>query len=63
MSKFDAQYAQFQLTPEKCENLKYLADPSQYLLRAADRVIVETVVVEHGERRVIKKEEKGAELV
>jgi hypothetical protein len=63
MSEFEKQYNQFQLTAEQCDNLRRLADPRLYLPRTANRVIVETVIIENGERRVIKKEEQGAELV
>lgn len=63
MSEFEKLYEQFQITAEKCDNLRQLADPKQYLPRVADRVIVETVIVENGERRVIKKDEQDAKLV
>lgn len=63
MSDFEKLYEQFQITSEKCDNLREFADPRQYLPRVADRVIVETVIVENGERRVIKKDEQDAKLV
>lgn len=63
MSELAKQYDQFRLTTEQCENLRRLADPRLHLPRMADRVIVETVIIEDGERRVIKKEEQSAKLV
>jgi len=63
MSEFAKKYDQFRLTTEQCENLRRLADPRLHLPRTVDRVIVETVIVEDGERRVIKQEEQGAKLV
>lgn len=63
MSEFEKLYEQFQITDEKRDNLRQLADPRQYLPHVADRVIVETVIVENGERRVIKKDEQDAKLV
>lgn len=63
MSEFEKLYNQFQITAEKRDNLRWLAEPRPYLRRVTDRVIVETVIIENGERRVIKKEEQGAKLV
>lgn len=63
MSEFEKQYDEFRLSTEQCENLRRLADLGSYLQKAEDRVIVETVIVEDGQRRVIKKEEQCAELV
>jgi hypothetical protein len=63
MSEFEKLYDQFQITAEKCNNLRWFAEPRLYLPRVTDRVIVETVIVENGERRIIKKEEQGAKLV
>lgn len=63
MSMFEKLYDQFQITAEKYDNLRLLSDQRLYLPRVTNRVIVETVIVENGERRVIKKEEQGAKLV
>lgn len=63
MSEFAKQYAQFRLTTEQCENLRRFAEPGLYLTRMADCVIIETVIIENGERRVIKKEELSVKLV
>ena len=63
MSELAKQYDQFGLTTEQCEDLRRLADPQLYLPRTAERLIVETIIVEDGERRVIKKEEQNAKLV
>ena len=63
MTNFAKQYDQFRLTTEQCETLRRLADPRLHLPRIADLVIVETVIVEDGERRIIKKEEQSAKLV
>ena len=63
MSDFQKQYDEFRLSTEQCESLRRLADPKLYLPPTEDRVIVETVIVEDGERRVIKKEEQCAKLV
>ena len=63
MSNFEKQYGEFRLSTEQCESLRRLADPRLHLPRTEDRVIVESVIVEDGERRVIKKEEQCAKLV
>lgn len=63
MPEFEKQYDRFLLTTEKCNNLRWLADPRLHLPRATDRVLVETVIVENGERRVVKQEEQNAKLV
>jgi len=63
VSEFENKYGQFQLTPEKCDSLRWLADPRSHLPHPRDRVIVETVIVEHGERRTVKREEQDAKLV
>jgi len=63
MSEFEKLYEQFQITAEYGEELRKLSDSRPFLPRVIDRVIVETVIVENGERRVIKKDEKDAKLV
>jgi len=61
--EIEKQYDRFQITAEKCDNLRRLADLRLHLPRATDRVVVETVIVENGERRIVKQEEQGAKLV
>lgn len=63
MPDFEKQYDRFQVTAEKCDSLRRLADSGLLLPRATDRVVFETVIVEDGERRIVKREEKGAKLV
>jgi hypothetical protein len=63
MSEFEKLYDQFQITTENCSSLRRLAEPALHLLRPAERVVVETVIVENGQRRIVKKEEQGAKLV
>lgn len=63
MSKFETLYDQFQITAEKCDNLRWLADPKLQFSGVMDCVVVETVIVENGERRIVKKEAQGAKLV
>ena len=63
MPKFETLYDQFQITAEKCDNLRWLADPKLHFSSATNRVVVETVIVENGERRIVNKEEQDAKLV
>ncbi|WP_137936570.1 hypothetical protein [Chitinivorax sp. B] len=63
MSEFEKLYDRFQITAENCDNLRHLVEPALHLRRPAKRVVVETVVVENGERRIVKKEEQDAKLV
>jgi len=63
MSEFGKQYDQFHITAENCDDLRRLACLTLHLPRAMDRVVVETVIVENGERRIVKKEEQRAKLV
>jgi hypothetical protein len=59
MSNFEKLYDCFQITSEG-DNLRRLAEPAIHLRRSQERVIVETIIVEHGERRVVKTEAQGA---
>lgn len=63
MSDFETLFDRFQITAEKGGSLRRLAEPPLHLHRPTDRVIVETVIVENGERRIVRKEEQGAKLV
>jgi len=63
MPEFEKQYELFLLTTEKCDNLRWLADSRLDLPRTTDRVLIETVIVDNGERRVLKQEEQYAKLV
>jgi hypothetical protein len=63
MSDFEKLYGRFKITAKECDTLRRLAEPALHLRRPLDRVIVETVVVEDGERRVVKTEVQSAELV
>ena len=63
MLTYEKLYEQFDLTPDQCEGLRRLAELPFRALPKLDRFIVETVIVEGGERRVVKKEEQGAQLV
>lgn len=63
MIEFEALYDQFQITAEKCDNLRWLADPKLHFSNTTDRVVVETIIVENGERRILRKEEQSAKLV
>lgn len=63
MANYEKLYDQFQLTTEQRESLLHLASPPLHIPPKMDRLIVETVIVEGGERRIIKKEELGAKLV
>lgn len=63
MSEFGKQYDQFLIRAENCDDLRRLACFTLHLPRATDCVVVETVIVENGERRIVKKEEQHAKLV
>lgn len=63
MPNFEQRYDRFQISPEKGGSLRLLAEPPLHLPPSTDRVIVETVIVENGERRIVSKEEQGAKLV
>lgn len=63
MVDYDKLYDRFELTPQRSEELRRLTEPPLYTCRRSGRVLVETILVEGGERRVIKKEEQGAQLV
>lgn len=63
MPNFEQLYDQFQISDTTGDSLRRLANPPLQLLRPTDRVIVETVIVENGERRIVGKEEQDAKLV
>ena len=63
MPDFDQLYDRFQISATTGASLLRLAESSPHLPRLTDRVIVETVIVENGESRILGKEEQGAKLV
>ena len=63
MPDFDKLYDCFKITAKEGDSLRRLAEPALHLRRSPDRVIVETVVVEDGERRIVKTEVQTAQLV
>ncbi len=63
MHDFDQLNDRFQITVTTGDSLRRLAEPPLDLPRLTDSVIVETVIVENGERRIVGKEEQGAKLV
>jgi len=63
MSDFEKRYERFKITAKEGDSLRGLAEPALHLRRSPDRVIIETVVVEDGERRVVKTEVQSAQLV
>ena len=63
MPDFHQLYDRFQISATTGASLRGLAEPPLHLPRPTDRVIVETVIVENGERRIVGKEEQGAKLV
>ena len=63
MHTLDQLYAQFQISAEEGDRLRRLADPGRHVHGETDRVVVETIIVEHGERRIVKTEERSAKLV
>jgi len=63
MSDFEKRYERFKITAKEADNLRRLAEPALHLRRAPNRVIVETVVIEDGDRRVVKTEVQSAQLV
>ena len=63
MFTYEKLYEQFHLTPDQCIGLRSLAEFPYRVPPKFDRFIVETVIIEGGERRVMKKEEQGAKLV
>jgi len=63
MSDFNEKFEAFNLTDESAQQLRSLAKPSSYFVEQAERIIVETVVVEDGNRRVINVEAACAKLV
>jgi hypothetical protein len=63
MSKFEKQFEAFNLSTEKAEQLKGLAVADFLFPKRAETVVVETVLIEDGDRKVIKSEALGAKLV
>ena len=63
MTAYEKLYDQFLLTSDKREGLLSLSELLFYTPPKMGRLIVETVIVENGERLIIKKEEQSAKLV
>lgn len=63
MSDFETRYELFKITAENGDSLRRLAEPALHLRRSPRHVIVETVVVQDGERKVIMTEVKSGQLV
>jgi hypothetical protein len=63
MGEYESRYAEFRLTNEQRDSLRRLTKPSLHSPSTAGRLLVETIIVECGERRVVKEEEQGAKLV
>lgn len=56
MTDFDKLYDCFEIMQKGKDSLRRLAEPEWHIRRSPGQIIVETVVVEDGERRVIKTE-------
>lgn len=63
MADYNRMYDQFFLDCGQVEQLRHLSEHAEQSSQKKDRLIVETVIIEHGRRRVIRREEQGAELV
>lgn len=63
MTNFEAQFERFHISPEQLEHLRELTRKPPDHLGATNHVVVETVLVEGGERRVLRKENCDAKLV
>lgn len=63
MSEFEKQFEAFNLSTEKVEQLRGLAVADFSFPKRAEKVVVETVLIEDGDRKVIKSEALGAKLV
>jgi len=63
MPSIEEKYKLFQLNEGLREHLCKLSDSHFPFLSAPSRVVVETVVVEGGERKIVSEEEQDAKLV
>lgn len=63
MSEFETHYGAFNLTEKLAEQLKALSTPTCSQVETSRRVVVETVVVQEGNRLVINQEITHAKLV
>jgi hypothetical protein len=59
MNDIEDKYARFALTEHMRQHLVELAQFQSIGKETTNRVIVETVVVQHGDRTVIDREERG----
>jgi len=63
MSESEQKYELFNLTDDLVKHLRQLADPHFPLSNLSGRVVVDTVIVKDGVRKLINTEERGAKLV
>jgi hypothetical protein len=63
MPDIEGKYELFQLNNELREHLRQLSDSHFPFSTSRNRIVVETVVVENGERTIVRKEEQDAKLV
>lgn len=63
MPIFEDLYAAFQLEPSQREALQKLADLSSLGTVQSTRLMVETAIIDGGEKTVVSKEETHAQLV
>ncbi|GAC1417403.1 MAG: hypothetical protein NVSMB6_19630 [Burkholderiaceae bacterium] len=63
MPDFEKQFDAFNLSKEKSEEFKRLACLPFVLSKPTNSFVIETVLIENGERLVKKTETKNAELV
>ena len=63
MCDFERLYERFEISSEKGDSLRRLAESPLHRPRPTARVVVETVIVENGERRIVETEEQNAKLV
>jgi hypothetical protein len=63
MSEFEKQFEAFNLSTERADQLRGLAVSDFLFPKRAGSVVVETVLIKDGDRRVIKSETLSAKLV
>jgi hypothetical protein len=63
MTELEKQFDSFNLTAKLAEHLTALSTPGFNHVEGAKRIVVETVVIEGGDRRVINAEVTYAQLV
>lgn len=60
MNDINEKYKTFQLEERLREHLLGLSDYKFPLHQSRKRIVVETLVVENGDRKIVRQEEKGA---